>query len=158
LIEAGEEPLEAELNHAIASSTVPGQPIPLPQHWPAAGQAAEKGRQGFHSLGCGKCHGEDGSGAADQFLFDDQGEPNRPRDLVREPFKGGRERESIYLRLAAGMHGTAHPAAPNLPEEQLIELVEYVLALARPPQASLTNSDRRARAATRIYLETLGRP
>ena len=46
-----------------------------------------------------------------------------------EPFKGGRERESIYLRIAVGMRGTAHPAVPGLPQEQLTDLVEYVLSL-----------------------------
>ena len=58
----------------------------------------------------------------------------RPRDLVYEPFKGGREPESIALRVATGMPGTPHPAAWNLPEEQMIELVEYVRSLAREPQ------------------------
>ncbi len=64
------------------------------------------------------------------------------RDLVGEPFKGGREPQSVYLRIALGMPGTPHPAAANLTEDQLIELVHYVLSLARKPERVLTNFER----------------
>ena len=118
--------------------------MPLPAHWPDPGQAVAKGKANFAVLGCVKCHGDDGVGAADQALFDDLGEPSRPRDLVHEPFKGGRDPASVYLRIVAGMPGTAHPAAANLPEEPLIDLVEYVRSLAREPQEMLTNYQRSA--------------
>jgi mono/diheme cytochrome c family protein len=151
----GEEVDEADLRQAVERSTTPGQRVRLPAHWPDPGQAAAKGKAGYAALGCAKCHGDDGCGAADQSLFDDLGEPSRPRDLVHEPFKGGQERESIYLRIAAGMPGTAHPAALNLPEEQLIDLVDYVRSLAREPEYQLTNHERRARASTPAYLQWL---
>jgi hypothetical protein len=65
-------------------------------------------------------------------------------------------RESIYLRIAVGMPGTAHPAVPGLAQEQLTDLVEYVLSLARQPYRVLTNYDRRVRADARVYRERLG--
>jgi predicted Zn-dependent protease len=151
----GEEVDEADLRHAVECSTTPGERVRLPTHWPDPGQAVAKGKASYAALGCTKCHGDDGTGAADQFLFDDLGEPSRPRDLVHEPFKGGREPESICLRIAAGMPGTAHPAALNLPVEQLIELVDYVRSLACPPEYQLTNHERRARASTPSYLHWL---
>jgi mono/diheme cytochrome c family protein len=155
--EAGEEPVEAEVRDAVEHTTTPGRPIPLPDRWPRSDQAGARGAVAYRTLGCDKCHGDDGAGAADQPLFDAQGEPNRARDLVHEPFKGGRERESIYLRIAVGMPGTAHPAVPGLSQEQLTDLVEYVLSLARQPYCVLTNYDRRVRADARAYRERLGR-
>jgi mono/diheme cytochrome c family protein len=109
----------------------------------------------YSALGCNKCHGEGGTGSLDQSLFDDLGEPSRPRDPVHEPFKGGREPEAIYIRIVTGMPGTAHPAALNLPQGQLAELVAYVRSLARGPEYLLTNYERRARASTPSYLNWL---
>ena len=151
----GEEVDDADLRQAVERSATPGERVRVPSRWPNPGQAVAKGKASYAALGCAKCHGEDGIGAGDQSLFDDLGEPSRPRDLVHEPFKGGREPESIYLRTAAGMPGTAHPAASNLPEAELIDLVDYVRSLARPPEFQLTNHERRARASTPSYLDWL---
>lgn len=141
----GEEPEEADLQRAVEVSTNPGAPIRVPQEWHDDPQAVARGRQSYRTLGCNKCHGDDGRGVAGEPSFDDQGEPRRPRDLVYEPFKGGHEPKSIYLRIAAGMPGTPHPAALNFPQEQLTDLVEYVRSLARTPQRVLTNFERRVR-------------
>ncbi len=147
LRQEGEEVDEADVRQAVESSATPGQRVRLPRSWPALGRAAEKGKASYMALGCNKCHGEDGVGSPDATLFDDLGEPMRPRDLVHEPFKGGREPESIAIRITAGMPGTAHPAVWNLPEQELIELVDYVRSLAREPQRLLTNDERRIRAS-----------
>lgn len=155
--QAGEEPVEAEVRDAVELTTTPGRPIPLPDRWSPSDGAVARGKDAYRTLGCDKCHGDDGTGAVDQPLFDAQGEPNRARDLVHEPFKGGRERESIYVRIAVGMPGTAHPAAPGLPQEQLTDLVQYVLSLARQPDRLLTNHERRVHAEARAYREQLGR-
>jgi mono/diheme cytochrome c family protein len=156
LRQAGEEPVEAEVRETVERITTPGRPIALPGGWSFGDHAVARGKAAYRTLGCDQCHGDDGRGATDRALFDAQGEPNRARDLVHEPFKGGRERESIYLRIVVGMPGTAHPAAPKLPEDQLEDLVEYVLSLARQPQRRLTNHDRRAHADPRTYRERFG--
>jgi len=156
LRQAGEEPVEVEVREAVERITTPGRPVALPDVWSLGERAVSRGRAVYRTLGCDQCHGDDGMGAPDRPLFDAQGEPNRARDLVHEPFKGGRERESIYLRIVVGMPGTAHPAAPTLPEDELKDLVEYVLSLARQPQRRLTNHDRRTYAAPRAYRERFG--
>ncbi len=51
------------------------------------------------------------------------------------------------------MPGTPHPAVSNLPQEQVIELVDYVLSLAREPPVMLTNHERRVLATTPAYLD-----
>jgi mono/diheme cytochrome c family protein len=149
----GEEIDESEVRQAVQRATMPGKQVALPTRWPDAGQAALRGKASFAALGCVKCHGQDGAGAADQDLFDELGEPSRPRDLVHEPIKGGRELEAIYRRIVAGMPGTPHPAVLNLPEEYVSELVEYVRSLAQEPPTMLTNHQRRILAATPAYLD-----
>lgn len=146
LREAGEEPDEAEVLAAADRMTTPGRAVPLPYPWPQSDQAIASGKSSYQGLGCVKCHGADGTGPADQPLFDTLGEPNPARDLVHEPFKGGRERESVYLRIAVGMPGTAHPAVLGQSETQLADLAEYVLSLARQPERVLTNHERRVLA------------
>ena len=108
---------------------------------------ALRGKASFVSLGCTKCHGEDGRGSPGEALFDDQGEPTRARDLVHEPFKGGREPESVCRRIVAGMPGTPHPAVWSLTDGQIADLVQYVRSLAGKPQYALTNFERRIRAS-----------
>jgi mono/diheme cytochrome c family protein/Flp pilus assembly protein TadD len=149
----GEEIDESDVRQAVQRATTPGKQVPLPARWPDPGQAALRGKASFAALGCVKCHGEAGTGAADQDLFDDLGEPSRPRDLVREPLKGGREREAIYRRIVAGMPATPHPAVLNLPEEYVIELAEYVRSFAQEPPRTLTNHQRRVLATTPAYLD-----
>ena len=153
-----EEIDESDIRQAVQRATTPGKQVPLPARWPDPGQAALRGKASFATLGCVKCHGETGTGAADQDLFDDLGEPSRPRDLVHEPFKDGREREAIYRRIVAGMPGTPHPAALNLPQEQVIELVDYVRSLAQEPPRMLTNNERRVLATTPAYLDSIKGP
>jgi mono/diheme cytochrome c family protein len=151
----GEEIDESDIRRAVRRATTPGKQVPLPAQWPDAGPTALRGKANFAALGCAKCHGETGSGAADQDLFDDLGEPSRPRDLVHEPLKGGREREAIYRRIVAGMPGTPHPATLDLSPQQVIELVDYVRWLAREPPRTLTNHQRRVLATTPAYLESI---
>ena len=173
LVEEGEEVEEAEVRQAVDRSTAPGEPVRPGVIWRAPGvspgvqkpgglrprlagsEAAAKGKTAYLALGCNKCHGDDGTGSADASLFDDQGEPSRPRDLVHEPFKGGHEPAAIYARIVAGMPGSAHPAVSGLPQEELIDLVDYVRSLAREPQQKLGNHERRTLAAGNSYLEWL---
>ncbi|MGO8749767.1 MAG: tetratricopeptide repeat protein, partial [Thermoguttaceae bacterium] len=69
----GEEIDESDVAQAVRRATTPGQPAPSPAQWPDPAQAALRGKANFATLGCVKCHGEAGTGAADQDLFDDLG-------------------------------------------------------------------------------------
>jgi mono/diheme cytochrome c family protein len=149
LRDAGEEADESEVRRTVEVLTTPGEPVAVPRSWHSSPQVAARGRQSYVLLACNKCHGDDGTGTGGVPLFDDQGEPTRARDLVSEPFKGGHEPRSIYLRIAAGMPGTHHPAVGDLPEQQLADLVVYVSSLARTPQRVLTNFERRVVADRR---------
>ena len=105
----------------------------------------------YIELGCNKCHGDDGIGATDMLPVDDKRLAARPRDLVHEPFKGGSEPESIYLRIAVGMPGSPHPAAGNLAQQQLIDVVQYCRSLSQDPKRLLTNHQQAILATSRAY-------
>lgn len=142
LREEGEETDEDEIGRMVELSTAPGEVVSAPRFGPADARAIAKGKATYLKLGCHNCHGNDGTGAADVALFDDKGRPARPRDLVHEPFKGGEEPESIYLRCFVGMPGTPHPGCWNCPEEQLIDVVQYCRSLSQDPKRILTNYQR----------------
>lgn len=151
----GEEIDEDEVREVVELCTSPGEIVPVPQIGPADAQIIAKGKSQYFELGCEKCHGDDGAGAVDMDLFDDKGRPSRARDLVREPFKGGPEPDSIYLRIRLGMPGSAHPGCPNVSDEKLIALVHYCRSLAREPKSVLTNYQRTTLATSRAYLAAL---
>ncbi len=58
---------------------------------------------------------------------------------------------AVYFRLAVGMPGTAHPAAAGTPDEELVDLVHFVLSLAGQPVA-LTNHKRWSLSEAAAYL------
>ncbi len=151
LRELDEDIPEAEIRQAVELCTTPGEPVAVPAEWPQGPSAQTRGREVYSLLGCAKCHGDDGTGMPDEPLFDEQGEPARARDLVHEPFKGGRQPESVYRRIAAGMPGTPHPAAVDTPQAQLADLVAYVRGLAKEPTLTLTNHQRREWATALAY-------
>jgi mono/diheme cytochrome c family protein len=144
----GEEIDPDEVREAVEFCTTPGQPARVPGFDSADSQAIARGKATYLELGCNNCHGEDGSGAADTPLFDEKGRPAPPRDLAYEPFKGGHEPESIYLRILLGMPGTPHPACSNVAEQQLIDVVYYCLSLSREPKRTLTNHERAIQATS----------
>lgn len=141
-----------EVREAVQFCTTPGEAARVPRFAPADPQAIVRGRATYVKLGCDNCHGEEGSGASDVPLFDEKGRPSPPRDLAHEPFKGGGEPESIYLRIFLGMPGTPHPACPNVGEKQLIDVVHYCRSLSQEPKKTLTNHQRAIQATGRAYL------
>ncbi len=147
-----EEIDEEEVNQVVETCTTPGEIVRLPRIGPADPATIARGKDAYSRLGCQNCHGDDGKGVWDTPLFDDKGCPSPPRDLVREPFKGGHEPESIYLRICVGMPGTPHPACYNLSEDQLVAVVGYCRSLSQEPKRVLTNHER----ATRAYATSTG--
>jgi cytochrome c553 len=146
LRDEGEEIDETEIRRMVERMATAGECVEVPRNWPDLRQAAVRGRQSYVALACDKCHGDDGTGAGGVSLFDEQGEPARARDLVHDPFKGGHDPQSVYLRIAAGMPGTHHPAVSGVPEQQLLDLVQYVRSLARQPPRRTTSFERRVLA------------
>lgn len=137
-----------ELARMVALLTTPSQVASIPSINPGTAQTINRGREMYLALGCRHCHGSDGSGASGIPLFDDQGQPVTPRDLTRDPMKGGPEAESLFLRIRLGMPGTPHPAACGLENEELTALVHFCLSLSVKPTRVLTNHERALRAAT----------
>jgi cytochrome c len=138
-----------EIDEAVELCTTPGDVVSIPRIGPADSQAVARGKETYFELGCNKCHGDDGTGVWDTPLYDEQGRFTPARDLAREPFKGGQEPESIYLRIFAGMPGSPHPACWNVPSDQLVDLVQFCRSLSREPKRVPTNHQRAVQTASK---------
>jgi mono/diheme cytochrome c family protein len=147
-----EEIDEEEVDQIVDFCTTAGEVVPVPQIDPADSGAIARGKETYLKLGCDNCHGDDGTGAWDTPLYEEQGRPAPPRDLAHEPFKGGDDPESIYLRVVVGMPGTPHPSASNIGKDQLVDLVHFCRSLSREPKRVLTNHQRAVEASRREAL------
>jgi mono/diheme cytochrome c family protein len=151
LLQADDEQIDEEdVQEVVDLRSLPGGVVRVPAIGPADPAAVARGKDVYIRSGCRPCHGDDGAGAGEVVVFDQQGLPEWPRDLVSGPFKGGHEPESIYLRILAGMPGSAHPATKTLTDQQYIDLVHYCRSLSRQPKQALTNHQR--------FLEATQRP
>ena len=151
LLRADEEEIDEEdVREVVDLRSVPGDIVRVPAIGPADPAAAARGRNVYLEIGCRHCHGDDGSGASEIALFDQQGLPVWHRDLVNDAFKGGHEPESICLRILAGMPGSPHPATKALTDEQYVDLVHYCGSLSRQPKRTLTNHQRFLEATQRL--------
>jgi mono/diheme cytochrome c family protein len=95
------------------------------------------GRAVYLILGCWKCHGLDGSGRGPSArgLKSDEGQPIRPRDFRREPFKGGHSPETVARAALSGLIGTPMPSHAEImviPAEAIDAFAESIPAEARP--------------------------
>lgn len=151
LLQAEEEEIdEQDVQQVVDLRSLPGAIVPAPTIGPADPAAVARGRNVYLESGCRTCHGDDGTGTPEIAAFDQQGLPVWPRDLVRDPFKGGHEPESVCLRILAGMPGSPHPATKTLTDQQCVDLVHYCGSLSRQPKRTLTNHQR--------FLEATQRP
>jgi tetratricopeptide (TPR) repeat protein len=144
-----EEIDEDEVGRIVDFCTTPGEVVRVPQIDPADSRAIARGKETYFALGCHNCHADDGTSVWDTPLYDEQGRPAPPRDLAYEPFKGGDDPESIYLRVLLGMPGTPHPSAPNVADNQLVGLVHFCRSLSREPKRVLTNHERAVETSRR---------
>jgi len=107
-------------------------------------EALKVGRQFYDSIGCRKCHGDQGrgDGPSAPTLKDDAGHPIFAANLHENwRFNGGGSAEDIYHRLRTGLDGTPMPAFSDLVEqkflsdEQLWRIAQYVRSLSpeEPP-------------------------
>jgi len=137
--------------------TTPSGRATLPEFGDSTADSIRRGRVLYLQSGCSSCHGDDGVGRSELYLYDESRQPTRARDLEHEPFKGGHGRISIALRIRLGMPGTPHPSNPLLSERQLVDLVHYCHSLSQEPKLNLTGFQRRTLATGREYLKSLGR-
>jgi mono/diheme cytochrome c family protein len=151
-----EEIDDEEVRQVVEQCTSPGEVMSVPRFDVADSEALSRGKDAYFGLGCQHCHGSDGVGVADNPVYDEKGRLTRPRDLIHEPFKGGREPESVYLRIVAGMPGSPHPATVGVGEEELISLVQYCSSLSREPKSALTNLERANWTSGKVYMAALG--
>lgn len=115
-----------------------------------------EGRQLYEQAGCVQCHGPDGHGAFDVPLFNEDGTHAIPRDIVREPWKGGESPEALFARIRLGMPGTPHPENPTLEDEQLLSLVAYCLSISSENKMTRTNRQRAILANQRAIQARFG--
>ncbi|MFO1010407.1 MAG: cytochrome c [Planctomycetota bacterium] len=119
--------------------------------WPGAipeptADAIALGDELFHDAtkgNCSACHGNEGRGDGPvAFKFDDRGRKTAayqdawgfdiyPRNLRRDPFRGGRRPIDLYRRISSGIAGGPMPAmSGNLKGEEIWALVHYTRTLA----------------------------
>jgi len=107
-------------------------------------EALRVGRQFYDSIGCRKCHGDQGrgDGPSAPTLKDDAGHPIFAANLHENwRFNGGPTTTDIYHRLRTGLDGTPMPSFSDLidqkflTETELWRLAEYVRSLSpsEPP-------------------------
>ena len=132
--------------------------LPTVARTPMSDESVLSGRRIYLSAGakCTECHGRQGLGNGAQTLayqrtadgdgyydipglHDSWGNPIQPRNLHRGLFRGGRRPVDIYRRIHAGITGANMPAfGGSLSEEQIWDVVNYVLAVAEDPQINVT--------------------
>jgi mono/diheme cytochrome c family protein len=147
-----DEPYAENVDELVEYRLTPGDVVPVPVITKPDASTIARGREFYLQLGCHNCHGDDGRGNPELPVFDEDGKVARPRDLVREPFKGGQDPASVYLRLQIGMPGTAHPACSGLSQQQMVDLVHYCCSLSSEPKHILTNHDRHRYRTVAAYL------
>ncbi len=128
-------------------------PVPVHTTPPVASSPAsiDKGRAAFDRLGCSACHGDGGTGAGGVTagLKDDSGH-NLDVTNLTEPwtFRGGRTAADVYMRVKAGVDGTPMPSfADSAKDEDLWDLANFVVSLARKPVWEMTADELKAHYA-----------
>ena len=131
--DSGENVDIAELGRDVDQLIQPAADIPAPAEVLSPHQdSIVRGKQLYQAAGCVSCHGKTGKGDGVQEQRDTMGMPIHPRDFTRGIFKGGREPQQLYARIALGMPGSPMPASPQLKPEEIGDLVNFVLSLSDP--------------------------
>ncbi len=94
----------------------------------------EAARKVYTSIGCARCHGDEGrgDGPSAPTMKDDWGQFVRPADLSQPwTFNGGSKRTDIFRSISTGLNGTPMAGfASALSEEQRWQLVDFITSLA----------------------------
>jgi mono/diheme cytochrome c family protein len=123
--------------------------IPKQARTADSAESRERGRKLFLSniAKCSTCHGLAGRGDGPQTedyqqilgtnkkrtvpgLFDDWGNPIKPRDLTTGIYRGGRRPVDLYRRVFSGIKGTPMPAfGAALKDAEIWDIVNYVMSV-----------------------------
>ena len=145
---------QAEAEDVIDSAAVKEEVLPLvTQRWTQAeteqvqpltpqprfmAENVEAGKKAFLTVGCAKCHGEDGRGQMpDNIGKDGWGRTTRAADLTAGMFHGGQRPIDIYRRIYSGINGTPMPGFASALQSQpetiwnLVAYVKYVSSRRR---------------------------
>ena len=115
---------------------------------PDSEESRRRGRELYLSarINCADCHGIDGKGDGPQTLIYEKNpvtqelynEPglhdvwdnvNQPRNLTYGIYRGGRRPIDLFRRIHAGIKGSRMPSFKNVPENEIWDIVNYVLSL-----------------------------
>ncbi len=129
---------------------------------PMTSESISRGRALFLSTktNCWTCHGVSAKGNGPQTvqylkgfdpldkdrenpepgLYDDWGNKILPRDLTSGIYRGGRRPIDLYRRVYAGIKGTPMPGFSALTDEQIWDLVNYVLSVPHQENGTLPSS------------------
>ncbi len=112
--------------------------LPLTPEPELTAERAVRGRELFlnSTVGCSKCHGDDGRGRTKENLAGDLrdkwGNPTRAADLTSGFLRGGQEPIDVYRRIMGGINGTPMPAFATAFRENpdsvwdLVAFVKYI--------------------------------
>ena len=113
--------------------SLPGKSLGIPDHFPlVTPESTSRGREAYMKV-CAACHGLTGQGDGPQVkdLKNEDGTPNRPRNLTRGVFKAGGDSRNLYARIMLGIPGTPMPAsAATLKANEVLDLIHYVQSLS----------------------------
>jgi len=136
LVEEGDiQPDEVYLK--AVDRSVPGPVLAVPKQFPPPTPASlGRGREVYAKV-CASCHGPAGRGDGPQVsqLVNTDGSRARPRDLTLGRFKGGNDPAQLYARIMLGLPGSPMPASNLLPQEEILDLVNFVMTLSGPRPA-----------------------
>jgi mono/diheme cytochrome c family protein len=154
LRQSGEDLNAAALAKTLDTVTRPGDPLPLPKQIekPTA-ESIARGAALYIKIGCVACHGEKGKGDGPQEQRNNDGMLTRPRDFTLGIFKGGRDPRQLYARVLRGMPGSPMPASSGLSEQQVGDLVHFMLSLSSPEITAQVEHRRRQIVARRVSAE-----
>jgi mono/diheme cytochrome c family protein len=146
----GQKPDPAELERDADEVLKPGDPVAAPNPWPPADAASvARGKATYLAKGCASCHGETGKGDGVQEQKNNDGTPTAPRDFTRGIFKGGRDPQQLFARIALGMPGTPMPGSQGVPPEEIADQVNFILSLSVPDAQAQVEHQRHTVTARR---------
>jgi mono/diheme cytochrome c family protein len=100
------------------------------------------GKNSFLTVGCNKCHGDDGRGQTKENIgVDSWGNPTKAADLTSGMLRGGTDPLDVYRHIEAGINGTPMPAFRTTFDQnpqEIWNLVSYVYSVSDVRRKGIT--------------------